>query len=81
MPGVVQHSDKVADIAVVRVEPKNGPLPTVTLGTSANLRPGEFVVALGAPAGLTNSVSAGIVSAVHRKRSTRSARPHWSGLS
>jgi len=33
------------------------------------LRPGEFVVALGAPLGLSNSVSAGIVSAVQRTRS------------
>ena len=67
LKGVVQHSDATSDIAVVRVQPQ-APLPTVPLGTSADLRPGEFVVALGAPAGLSNSVSAGIVSAVHRQR-------------
>ena len=66
--GVVQHADSVSDIAVVRVTPR-APLPAVKLGTSASLRPGEFVVALGAPAGLSNSVSAGIVSAVERTRS------------
>ena len=67
LKGIVQHSDATSDIAVVRVQPQE-PLPTVPLGTSAKLRPGEFVVALGAPAGLSNSVSAGIVSAVHRQR-------------
>jgi len=66
--GVVQHADAMSDVAIVRVRPSK-PLATVRLGTSANLRPGEFVVALGAPAGLSNSVSAGIVSAVARTRS------------
>ena len=66
--GVVQHADAAADIAIVKVRPSKA-LPTVKLGSSEGLRPGEFVVALGAPAGLTNSVSAGIVSAVHRTRS------------
>ena len=66
--GVVEHADEASDIAIVRVQPNN-PLPSVQLGTSANLRPGEFVIALGAPAGLSNSVSAGIVSAVQRTRS------------
>jgi len=66
--GTVTHADAVADVAIVRVR-ASGPLATVKLGTSANLRPGEFVVALGAPAGLSNSVSAGIVSAVQRTRS------------
>ena len=66
--GTVTHADAVADVAIVRVRPSH-PLATVKLGTSANLRPGEFVVALGAPAGLSNSVSAGIVSAVQRTRS------------
>ena len=66
--GVVEHADTTSDIAVIRVRPK-APLPTVALGSSADLRPGEFVVALGAPLGLTNSVSAGIVSAVQRTRS------------
>jgi len=68
LSGVVEHADTTSDIAVIRVRPK-APLPTVALGSSADLRPGEFVVALGAPLGLTNSVSAGIVSAVQRTRS------------
>ena len=66
--GVVQHADPVSDIAIVKVN-AGRQLPAVALGSSAALRPGEFVVALGAPAGLTNSVSAGIVSSVERTRS------------
>jgi len=65
--GVVETSDAVSDIAIVRVQP-SAPLPSVTLGKSENLRPGEFVIALGAPLGLSNSVSFGIVSAVERSR-------------
>ena len=68
MQGVVQHADSDSDIAIVRVR-SSQPLPSVVLGSSGNLRPGEFVVALGAPAGLSNSVSAGIISAVSRTRS------------
>ena len=65
--GVVEHADEVSDVAIVRVNPSR-PLATARLGESAKLRPGEFVVALGAPAGLSNSVSMGIVSAVSRTR-------------
>lgn len=68
LQGIVQHADSASDIAIVKVSPRE-PLPTAKLGSSADLRPGEWVVALGAPAGLSNSVSAGIVSAVERTRS------------
>ena len=68
LPGVVQHADPISDIAIVKVQSPR-PLPAVRLGSSAALRVGEFVVALGSPAGLTNSVSAGIVSSVERTRS------------
>ena len=66
--GVVQHADPVSDIAIVKLRTGRA-LPAVKMGSSAALRVGEFVVALGAPAGLTNSVSAGIVSSLERTRS------------
>ncbi|XP_076165944.1 HTRA2-related serine protease isoform X3 [Ptiloglossa arizonensis] len=41
-------------------------LPVMKLGSSANIRPGEFVVAIGSPLALCNSITSGIVSNVNR---------------
>ncbi|MGH8136891.1 MAG: DegQ family serine endoprotease [Steroidobacteraceae bacterium] len=56
--------DTKSDIAVIKIPAKN--LPTVKLGDNRNLRVGEWVVAIGAPFGFENSVTAGIVSAKGR---------------
>lgn len=45
--GVVEAVDPISDLATVRIQCKN--LPAMKLGQSANLRAGEFVVALGSP--------------------------------
>ncbi len=60
----VLGADKATDVAVLRIEARN--LPTVKIGSSANLRVGEWVLAIGSPYGFESSASAGIVSAVSR---------------
>lgn len=56
--------DKRTDVAVVRVEGSN--LPRLTIGDPNRLRVGEWVIAIGSPFGLDNTVTAGIVSAKAR---------------
>ena len=56
--------DAKSDVAVLKIDAGN--LPVVKIGDPAKLRPGEWVVAIGAPFGFENSVTAGIVSAKGR---------------
>ena len=60
----VLGADPKTDVAVLRIEAKN--LPTVSLGKTADLRVGDWVLAIGSPFGLKNTVTAGIVSAKQR---------------
>jgi len=62
--GKVLGSDELTDIAVIQVKPDN--LPTVSIGSSANLQPGDWAIAIGNPLGLDNTVTAGIISAIGR---------------
>uniref|UniRef100_A0A8C4QGS9 Serine protease HTRA2, mitochondrial n=1 Tax=Eptatretus burgeri TaxID=7764 RepID=A0A8C4QGS9_EPTBU len=57
--------DQATDIATLRINAKP-PLPVLRLGDSAAVRPGEFVVAMGSPFTLTNTVTSGVVSSSHR---------------
>ncbi|MEO6081220.1 MAG: Do family serine endopeptidase [Steroidobacteraceae bacterium] len=56
--------DERTDVAVIKIEAKD--LPTVRIGDPEKLRPGQWVVAIGSPFGMENSVTAGIVSATSR---------------
>jgi Do/DeqQ family serine protease len=56
--------DEPTDIALLKVRP--GKLTQITLGDSAKLEVGDFVVAIGNPFGLRNSVTSGIVSGLGR---------------
>ena len=56
--------DPTYDVALLKVEGKG--LPVLRQGKSAALKPGQWVVAIGSPLGLEQSVTAGIVSAVGR---------------
>jgi serine protease Do len=60
----VVGSDEQSDVALLKIAATG--LPTLRLGDSNQLRPGQWVVAIGSPFGLDHSVTAGIVSAVGR---------------
>uniref|UniRef100_A0A672GIU1 HtrA serine peptidase 3a n=1 Tax=Salarias fasciatus TaxID=181472 RepID=A0A672GIU1_SALFA len=61
----VRDVDSKADIATVKINPQKK-LHVLSLGRSAELRPGEFVVAIGSPFALQNTVTTGIVSTAQR---------------
>jgi serine protease Do len=63
-PAKVVGFDPRTDVAVIKIDAKN--LPIVRTGDPAQLRPGEWVLAIGSPFGLDNSATAGIVSATSR---------------
>jgi len=72
-------SDKDTDLALLQLvtDDKTGPLPFATFGSSAALREGDFVMAMGAPWGLNRSVSIGIVSCANRYLESVSEYSHW----
>ncbi|MFD0487485.1 S1C family serine protease [Saccharopolyspora spinosporotrichia] len=63
-PGQVLATDTVTDLAVVRTE-RTG-LPQIHYRTELP-RPGETVIAIGSPLGFENTVTAGVVSGLHRE--------------
>jgi len=65
--GKVQGVDTLTDVAVVKINVKG--LPTVTMGTTDNLVPGQWAIAIGNPLGLDNTVTVGIISATGRSSS------------
>ncbi len=66
LPAKLIGSDERSDIALLKIESKNGPLPTVKIGDPGRLKVGEWVLAIGSPFGFDHSVTAGIVSAKGR---------------
>ncbi len=64
----VVGADPRSDLALLKVNADN--LPVVKLGHSSNLKPGEWVLAIGSPFGFDYSVTAGIISAIGRSLPT-----------
>ena len=64
-PAHVVGVDKDTDIAVIKIDAKE-PLPTVKLGNSESAQVGDWVIAIGSPFDLSQTVTAGIVSAKNR---------------
>ena len=64
-PATVIGVDPETDIAVIKIDTKT-PLPTIKLGNSDSAEVGDWVLAIGSPFGLSQTVSAGIVSAKNR---------------
>ncbi len=65
LEGRVVGTDSLTDVAVIKVNASN--LPTVAMGNSDTLRPGEWAIAIGNPLGLDNTVTVGIISATGRR--------------
>ncbi|MBW4603447.1 MAG: trypsin-like peptidase domain-containing protein [Calothrix sp. FI2-JRJ7] len=70
--GKVIGKDELTDVAVVKIQANN--LPTVTIGNSDQLQPGESAIAIGNPLGLDNTVTTGVISATGRSSNSIGAQ-------
>jgi serine protease Do len=73
LKATVVGSDARSDIALLKVEADN--LPVVKIGSSANLKVGSWVMAIGSPFGFDHSVSVGVISATGRTLPSESYVP------
>jgi len=68
-------ADSATDVALLKIH-ADKPLPTVEFGNDRQLRVGDWVVAVGNPFGLSNSVTAGIVSSIGRDLTGNTNQPY-----
>ena len=64
--GAVEDVDVRSDLATVRINAQS--LPVMKLGQSSTVKPGEFVIAMGSPLSLSNTITTGVVSSVARDK-------------
>ncbi|RDX97550.1 putative protease Do-like 14, partial [Mucuna pruriens] len=64
--GKVLNADPHSNIAIVKINSET-PLPEAKIGSSSRLCPGDWVIAMGCPLTLKNTVTAGIVSCINRR--------------
>lgn len=62
----VKGTDDLLDLAVLKIDNKGKNLPVAPLGISSDLQVGDWVIAVGNPVGLDNTVTLGIVSSLNR---------------
>ncbi|CAK9250533.1 unnamed protein product, partial [Sphagnum jensenii] len=62
--GVVEYIDERLDLATIKIDLKG--LPVIKLGDSRKCRPGEWVIALGSPFALSNTITVGVISSMNR---------------
>jgi Do/DeqQ family serine protease len=67
-PAKVIEQEERIDLALLRIDTKGKPLPTLELGKSDDLEVGDLVLAIGNPFGVGQTVTSGIVSGVARTR-------------
>ncbi len=68
-------TDPDSDLAVLKID-TNEPLPAVEMGDSDDLMIGETVIAIGNPFGFSNTVTTGVISALHRSIRTEDFTYH-----
>jgi serine protease Do len=68
-PAHLIGTNALPDLALLKIN-ANRTLPTVSFGDSSKLKIGETVIVIGNPEGLSNSISAGVVSALNRNLDT-----------
>jgi S1-C subfamily serine protease len=62
--GIVEYVDERLDLATIKINLKD--LPVIKLGDSRKSRPGEWVIALGSPFALSNTITVGVISSINR---------------
>ena len=66
VPGRVEYIDQRLDLAIIKID-VNEKLPSIKLGDSQRARTGEWVIAMGSPFSLSNTITVGIISSLNRK--------------